>query len=496
MIRRLLPAAFLLALAFALPAAAFEPVDDFENGYFNEPAWSYEEHVFPIPASDGHAMHITRKIVLDSDGEYTVATNTTGTPFSDRALYAYAGSTSTVRVEWEWGFPRDLTGLGTVDRIEVVVGSSPPNGQITAILTDSGGGEGVTIPTTGGYEILYYYFDDWSSVDPTNAETLGFRFDGSGQGFEAYTVSEIRFRSSGSLNIDFVGDFVATQIPPIPSSPLRYRAYDLFSNPLYQVDIVFQDAIAGGPVEVLANWEARPGATGEWGATEFRWNEFGQFLDTTFELSFDLASIGPLSPEILYYPPDPILDDPTGFRLDFPLRLTDGGAVAGHSNVMLLFDVDATQGAEFTSAVVTPRLNAQGTPTGFDLTFDYVGTVGVEVYEPLFYATWISDWDPAEPTDAPAIAAVREPNLRLVARPSVTRGATEIRANRPFEGEPRISVYDAGGRRLRSLRAVAGSRSTRWDGADDSGRPLPAGVYFVRLDDRAGTAATRVTRLR
>jgi hypothetical protein len=47
-----------------------------------------------------------------------------------------------------------------------------------------------------------------------------------------------------------------------------------------------------------------------------------------------------------------------------------------------------------------------------------------------------------------------------------------------------VNVLDASGRRVRKLESgtlVSGSHAPRWDGRDDAGRTLPAGVYFAQL---------------
>jgi hypothetical protein len=53
----------------------------------------------------------------------------------------------------------------------------------------------------------------------------------------------------------------------------------------------------------------------------------------------------------------------------------------------------------------------------------------------------------------------------------------------------RVTIHDVTGRLVRSLYdgSLVGSRiyTTRWDGTDNDGRPLSAGVYFTRLE--AGT---------
>jgi flagellar hook assembly protein FlgD len=38
--------------------------------------------------------------------------------------------------------------------------------------------------------------------------------------------------------------------------------------------------------------------------------------------------------------------------------------------------------------------------------------------------------------------------------------------------------------------------SVTWDGRDTLGRAVPAGVYFVRVEARGGTAVERLVRLR
>ena len=78
--------------------------------------------------------------------------------------------------------------------------------------------------------------------------------------------------------------------------------------------------------------------------------------------------------------------------------------------------------------------------------------------------------------------------------PNPFRQATLIRYDVPAPGG-RVSIvlYDLTGRRVRTLAAdheLPGFRSVRWDGRDDSGRPVAAGVYLCAM--RApGYAASR-----
>ena len=44
--------------------------------------------------------------------------------------------------------------------------------------------------------------------------------------------------------------------------------------------------------------------------------------------------------------------------------------------------------------------------------------------------------------------------------------------------------------------ASPGIYSITWDGSDDQGHPLPAGIYFYRLETERGVQTARVVRIR
>ena len=58
----------------------------------------------------------------------------------------------------------------------------------------------------------------------------------------------------------------------------------------------------------------------------------------------------------------------------------------------------------------------------------------------------------------------------------------------------RVEILDLSGRRLRSWR-TRGSESIRWDGHDEHGVSMPAGVYLVRLSSPRGVTTIRVSRV-
>jgi len=100
--------------------------------------------------------------------------------------------------------------------------------------------------------------------------------------------------------------------------------------------------------------------------------------------------------------------------------------------------------------------------------------------------------EPFGATAAPAVAAARP---RLEANhPNPFNPETTIRFWLPESGVIDLAVYDAQGRRLRTLLAgerPAGAGELRWDGRDAAGRLAASGVYLLRLDPAGNQAAAR-----
>jgi outer membrane protein assembly factor BamB len=69
----------------------------------------------------------------------------------------------------------------------------------------------------------------------------------------------------------------------------------------------------------------------------------------------------------------------------------------------------------------------------------------------------------------------------------------------PKAGNVRVDIHDLAGRRVRGLaneRREAGEGGVGWDGTDDAGRAVAAGVYFARVRTAEGTAVRKLVRLR
>ena len=108
---------------------------------------------------------------------------------------------------------------------------------------------------------------------------------------------------------------------------------------------------------------------------------------------------------------------------------------------------------------------------------------------------------PSEVTGIPDGGAP-DPVMLAVPRPNPSRGAAVLRFVLPGTAPVALAVYDVTGARVRSvLREYrdTGEQEVTWDGTDDRGRPVTAGVYYVRLsvggrEPRTETRPLVVTR--
>ena len=91
--------------------------------------------------------------------------------------------------------------------------------------------------------------------------------------------------------------------------------------------------------------------------------------------------------------------------------------------------------------------------------------------------------------------------LRLSrARPNPTTGVARFNFDIPAHTGPvSLSVYDIAGRLVRRMIdgvAERGRHTCEWDGRDEGGGPVSAGVYFVRLEVGERSAVRRMVLLK
>ena len=88
--------------------------------------------------------------------------------------------------------------------------------------------------------------------------------------------------------------------------------------------------------------------------------------------------------------------------------------------------------------------------------------------------------------------------ISLVAFPNPFRAGTALQFELPARTTGRIVIHDLAGRTVKHLApGISGGPSEIfWNGTDDAGRPVAAGVYFARLETSLGVTSRRLVRQR
>lgn len=139
-------------------------------------------------------------------------------------------------------------------------------------------------------------------------------------------------------------------------------------------------------------------------------------------------------------------------------------------------------------AGVTPTFDPDGTATADRFALD-LGCDGTEAGQDFGYAL-VGTGVPSAPDDG------RETRLRCSPNPFALRTRIEFELARA--GPAELVVYDVTGRRIRELMRrplPAGPQGVEWDGRDDAGHPVAAGVYFYRLRTAEGAWMQEAVRL-
>ncbi len=486
-------AAFAVSLAAAGPATAAREVDDFEIGAFY--AWTngpFVQHEVVIGEPHIHVLSDSRYVVVDATTGSATASLNPGLILNDAAELNLVGDAWGM-FRYEWEEPFDLTEDGVNDRLVVELDAGVVGGEVMLSITSEGVGEGRTRTLTwAGHQDVVFYLDDFTFASPKQALSVTVLFESPAPAAQ-YLVADIRLTANEIQAVNYEGQFVSIQTPPIPTPPLRYRLFDLGGGRLYQVFSRILDVHdeTGFVPPVHAQWEEASGMGGEIAGIYFERAGINPhpFLPTTYRLSFDLEHFGTRVPEMLH-PPVPVLGD-RSFLLEFPVLVHEAGSRLGASSTDFFFDVHEAQPLQFEDVAVTPIGDATaGTFTGFELEFTLFPTGTVDLDEPYFEATWISDWSPDSGVTGVAELAPLPPSpLTIVAAPSVTRAGTVLRASRPFDAGTTIEIFDVAGRAIERLAGLGDKRSVDWDGRDRSGAFVPSGVYFARI---AGAPAPAV----
>ena len=90
-------------------------------------------------------------------------------------------------------------------------------------------------------------------------------------------------------------------------------------------------------------------------------------------------------------------------------------------------------------------------------------------------------------------------HIALQALPNPLNSTTYLTFALTRDATLRLDIYDAAGRRVRTVAAdffEAGQHRIHWDGLDAQGRPPSAGIYFARLVGEKIAGTCRLTVLR
>jgi flagellar hook assembly protein FlgD len=83
--------------------------------------------------------------------------------------------------------------------------------------------------------------------------------------------------------------------------------------------------------------------------------------------------------------------------------------------------------------------------------------------------------------------------------PNPFNTATEISFNLPEEQEVTLAIFDPAGRKICEVysgKADRGRNTVTWNGTDASGRLLPSGVYFCKLELGSMIMTRKILRVR
>lgn len=125
----------------------------------------------------------------------------------------------------------------------------------------------------------------------------------------------------------------------------------------------------------------------------------------------------------------------------------------------------------------------------------YVG--GNFIYDGLARHWYFAAFSDATVGISDPVANAGADELRLSANPF--RGRLDLRFGIPETGTAEVAVYDAAGRLVRWLPQgvePAGEHHASWDGRDQHGDDVSAGIYFVRVQAGSRTMTAKALRLR
>jgi len=187
----------------------------------------------------------------------------------------------------------------------------------------------------------------------------------------------------------------------------------------------------------------------------------------------------------------------TGLTRDWVLYAKNDGPVTGDRIVLYLYD-------PYSGADLALTSNPDSTQDFYN---DWHYVEDIETHRVVYetdrdrdgdWDLWLVEFSDAF-VAAPDPALPPEPVRLLSGHPNPFRVRATIAFTLDDPGHATLEVFDPSGRRVRHLahrRLGAGDHVFGFDGADVTGRPLPAGRYFARLTTEHGVESIPLTLIR
>jgi hypothetical protein len=492
-----------LASSMLAPAAGADPVvDDFETGTFHLVASSGAQASGSYSvASPAHALAGLRQVTLHAFGAGTLPSEAelnAWTRADDELRLTFGPLGGAAMLTYEPPAPVDLTDGGLNDRVEVSISASTVGGTVLVALYDDVGGWGAHgVSASAGANV--FDFANTPAVDVTHITKVVVQI--SHPGASAYDVRDVRAMRANATWLRFAVPTETVVGPPYPLAPLAYAMTNAEPSDIQRLRLMNATGVASGAAAGIAvtgmdsGEGAEPGYTG---VAHAAWNEIGRpFESTHFDLRVDISALSGVDPEPFLPALPEITASPTGFLLGFDVHFPgDDAHPARTSRRQLAFDAFANQPLRFENVNVQPAGVLGGEDAAeFRVAFDLEAAGGVDAGEPLFEVTMTGDVRHEATTGVPS-PGVPVGAQALIARPTVTRTATELHLARPAEGPAGVAVLDVSGRLVRRLDVPRGASACTWDGRSADGRPVAGGVYLAHFADSRSTARTRIVIVR
>jgi hypothetical protein len=121
-------------------------------------------------------------------------------------------------------------------------------------------------------------------------------------------------------------------------------------------------------------------------------------------------------------------------------------------------------------------------------------------YLPLYRVCTYQSVLPLTPGGGPQSYSDEKLNSRnlLILQPNPFKQVLEIklRSNSETKKGAVLTIYDISGRVVKKFKDLTKNQSIYWNAEDENGKPLPQGVYFVKLDVGDETITTKAVLLR